>query len=424
MVPDRPKRLLIVEEALRSTDFGHWYEYIRTIAESCRAEGVEVQLLINRRAEKTVVETLHAEPKLRYSAWDGIYASSSAWKRYSGVIRHNFRLLTDVASYLATSQYFDVVLAPTNLAHHVLGWYRIAKRFAGTKFGRLALIFVNTPGSRLSDGTFVFPRNTWFMRAVLNRMNRLQREGRLTLAAETTKAAQHFKEFCGLDFALYPHVVSLPHAATNTGHRNLTLDRASRGSQVTLGSLGFARLEKGSLLLQEALVSLLHQSRSPGVRFVMQWGRDANGSAAHNNLPKAKELVGNPCVEFIDRGLSTDEYWATFCQLDGLILPYRSDSYYNRVSRVAIEAACAGLPFIYPRDSWLADLAKRCGAGVAFEDGNLSDLVRAIRDFCAGIRDLKAGASDRLDVARQYHSPARLKACLFCEADDLAKFAF
>jgi glycosyltransferase involved in cell wall biosynthesis len=404
----RAPRLLIVEEGLRSLGSGHWYEYIKAIVEGCRSEGVEVELLAHKDAEPKVLETLRARAVLNGSAWEGA-DNQSAWKRYWKVLRHNFNLSRDVGTFLAGAEPFDVILAPTNLAHHVLGWHRVARRFGRSKFNRLVLIFVNTPGRRQADGSFAFPANTRFMKAVLKRMERSQKIGLLTLVAETQRAAEHFKAFCGLDFILYPHVVSLPLTGQHPSLQN--------GREATFGSLGFARAEKGSELLQQAAMALLNQPNGVAIKFVMQWGKDfRNGSGGIVTRPR--ELLNHPHVKFFDDALNTEEYQALLRRLDGLVLPYRCRSYYDRVSRVAIEAACVGLPFIYPRNSWLEDLAKNCGAGVGFEDGNAEDLMRAMRELAHNVAELKSRAARRSALARHYHSPKRFKKCLFGEADD------
>jgi glycosyltransferase involved in cell wall biosynthesis len=218
-----------------------------------------------------------------------------------------------------------------------------------------------------------------------------------------------------MDFELYPHVVSLSPPAPRSPLVN--------GHETTLGSFGFARAEKGSPLLQEAMVELLARKDEAGAKFVIQWGKDfPDGRGGF--VRKAPELLNHSRVEFIDHALDTEHYQARLGQVDGLILPYQLGSYYNRVSRVAIEAACLGLPFIYPRNSWLQDLAERFGAGVGFEDGNRGDLVRAIREFSAQITRLRALAAERGAEARRYHSAVRFKACLFREPDALRAMSF
>jgi glycosyltransferase involved in cell wall biosynthesis len=417
--PDRKQarapRLLIVEEALRSTGVGHWYEYIKAIAEGCRDEGVDVTIAAHQAVDPLIRETLAVRPVLRYSAWDRIYDSPSALKRYAGVFRHNLRLSHDVQKFLAGSEPFDCILAPTNTSHHVLGWYWVARNCGGRSFQRLAMIFVNTPGVRTAEGRFRFPRSAGFQRAAMRRLARPQRGRSVAFAAETGRAAGQFKAFCGSEFALFPHVVNLPPA---TGPLLL-----ENGGELVLGSFGFARHEKGSDLLQQAVLNLLRGNPGTRPRFVIQWGKDFKDESGQR-VGKSRELAAHPCVEFIDKPLTTAQYLARLNQVRGLVLPYRCRSYYDRVSRVAIEAACAGLPFIYPRNSWLADLAERCGAGIGFDDGSVEDLTRALREFVGRIGPLRDQALASSAQARRYFSPKRFKACLFEEADDLASAAF
>jgi glycosyltransferase involved in cell wall biosynthesis len=411
----RAPRLLIVEEALRSAGVGHWYEYIKAIAEGCREEGIDVTVAAHQAVEPLIRETLGARPVLRYSAWDRIYDSPSALKRYVGVFQHNLRLSRDLQTFLARSEPFDYVLAPTNISHHTLGWYWVTLKCAGRNFRRLAMIFVNTPGSRNGQGNYHFPRSTAFQRVCLRRLAGFQRGGSLALVAETRRAAEQFKVFCGLEFALFPHVVNLPPVTAAYPVKN--------GGELALGSFGFARHEKGSDLLQQAVVHFLRENRGSGPRFIMQWGRDFTGESGER-VGKAPELAADPRVEFIDQPLTTAQYMTRLNQVQGVVLPYRCRSYYDRVSRVAIEAACAGLPFIYPRNTWLADLAERCGAGVGFDDGSVQDLTRALREFVQRIGPLRDQARAGSAEARRYFSPKRFKACLFQEVDDLAGTAF
>ena len=91
---------------------------------------------------------------------------------------------------------------------------------------------------------------------------------------------------------------------------------------------------------------------------------------------------------------------------------------------MAVEAACLGLPFVYTRNTWLEDLARRFGAGIAFEDGNVNDLARAIGELVSRMAELKQSAAARVEVARRYHSPTRFRGCLFAETDPLAGMAF
>jgi glycosyltransferase involved in cell wall biosynthesis len=242
-------------------------------------------------------------------------------------------------------------------------------------------------------------------------MEPMHRSGQVTFVCENRKAIEHFRQLCGLEFTLFPHVVAFPIISR--------VDNGNKEGEVTLGSLGSPRTEKGSGLLQQMAVSLLKRSDRPPVKFVIQW-INARGELAK----KAEALVNDSRVEFIDTPLNTDQYLACLRTLDGLVLPYQTRHYYDRVSRVATEAVCLGLPFIYPRNTWLEDVAERCGAGVGFEDGNAADLERAVIEFAARKTELQALAAERRDLARRYHSPDRFKTLLLRQPDELAAMAF
>ena len=78
------KRLLIVEEALR--DFvGHWYEYVRAVAELNRAAGVEVTVVGHREASAALRGELGVRPLFEKSPWDGVYRHPVAVVRKLGL---------------------------------------------------------------------------------------------------------------------------------------------------------------------------------------------------------------------------------------------------------------------------------------------------------------------------------------------------
>lgn len=415
MTTNCPVRLLIVEEALRSLAFGHWYEYLKAITEGMIAAGIKVEILAAKSAEPEVLQTLPARPVLRYSAWEFAYYSKNPLKRWLGTLQHNFRFASDLAAHLEKAQPYDIILAPTIQPHHILGWYRIARRYGGKKFNRLVIICVHGPGIPLGNGRFQFSASSRFFRTVLRRMEPLHRTGRVTFVCETRKAVEHFRQLCGMEFALFPHVVAFPPISRT--------DRGNADGHVTLGSLGGPRTEKGSDLLQRMAVSLLKRPDKPPVKFVIQWlkgYRNSQGEWAK----KAEPLTTDPHVEFIDTALNTEQYQARLRLLDGLILPYQTRHYYDRVSRVATEAVCLGLPFIYPHNSWLEDVAERCGAGVGFEDGNAADLERAVIEFAARKSELQTRAAERSALARRYHSPERFRTLLLQQPDELAAMAF
>ncbi|MEM7600056.1 MAG: hypothetical protein AAF357_01415 [Verrucomicrobiota bacterium] len=108
-----PRTLVVCEEALK--DFsGHWFEYSRAVAEMNRAVGVDVKILAHTDVSSEVRQAIDAEPFFTHTNWDGIYYHSQAWRRYLGILKHNFRVYRAVSGYLnRISEPIDCIFAPT-----------------------------------------------------------------------------------------------------------------------------------------------------------------------------------------------------------------------------------------------------------------------------------------------------------------------
>ncbi len=187
-------------------------------------------------------------------------------------------------------------------------------------------------------------------------MRKYQRAGWFTPVAETRRAAEQFKAFCGMEFASYPHVVGFP--------RQPARRRLSKAANPPWQVLVLRVMTKAAICCRKQRRDCC-ENRPRRIPALFSNGADFRDDSGRL-VGKAKELQADPRVEFIDRPLGTQEYLARLNQVDGLVLPYRARAYYDRVSRVAIEAACLGLPFIHPRNSWLADLAQSCGSRSGF----------------------------------------------------------
>jgi glycosyltransferase involved in cell wall biosynthesis len=395
----RNKRLLIVEEGLRGLEIGHWYEHVRTISNACRAAGTEVTIAAHRQASPRLLADLKALPLIPVSVWGEGRPASNALKRYWRVLRHNLALYRTVARLLsAQAAPFDCVFAPTVMIQHLLAWLWLARRHGGRSFACAVLFFLNPPGRCTGpDGRLVFPRSANLMRGALRRLRPHLEAGHVRLGAETRRVAEHFKAFCGVDFEVAPQPVALEKLA-----------RAPRQGKPLFACYGFARHEKGSDLLQSALVQLLDRRGSLPARFLIQWREDFTDDAGRR-VSRHPRLLGHEDVEFVERAFDTGEYTAHLARTDGMVLPYRRSSYYDRDSRVAIEAAVLGIPTVHTRDTWLEQVATHCGAGVAFQDGDVNDLACAIEELAAHVDRYRDLAEKKAPAARDYFSPARFE---------------
>jgi glycosyltransferase involved in cell wall biosynthesis len=195
---------------------------------------------------------------------------------------------------------------------------------------------------------------------------------------------------------------------------------------ITITCPGFARHEKGSDLLQEAIRRILKKSGrqdsevnsqesggeqlatsvSPSgreVRFVLQWP-ESFAMPDGSMLGPDPELVNDPRVEFLNDNLSQDEYEALLARTDLVILPYRRNSYHNRVSRVAIEAASRGIPLIFTSGTWIGEVTDTAGGGVPILDETPEAVAEAITIAIIQLDELKAKASTSAGNVSRFYS--------------------
>jgi glycosyltransferase involved in cell wall biosynthesis len=410
--PFRPGRILIVEEALHSMK-GHWFEYIKTIAAACREKGDEVSIIAHQAADPRIIEDLQAHPLLTHSAWDRTLDSPNPLKRYFSVVLHNWRLYRSVDLILALEPKADCVLAPTILIHHLLAWTLLARQYRRRKYKRLVLFFVNGQGTYRGPAQPPrFPRNpkTALFRFLLRRLKPLVESGDVVLAAETEGMADEYFSFCGVPFRCLPHPIHFDHLENATDPGRFPAEPGT----LTFGCFGFARHEKGSDLLQEAILLIRQRQPTVRIRFLIQWLDDFRAPDG-TLVTRHPALLRDPDVEYITRSLTGSEYTQLLDRIDAMVLPYRAASYYARVSRVAIEAASMGIPLVYTRHTWLEELVTEFGSGAGFQNEDIEGLVDAILQVATQIDFFQNRARNRRVLVRQHYCPEHFRAWMLGE---------
>lgn len=387
-------RILIVEEALR-TARGHWPSYIGTLADGFREAGHEVDVLTHENAEDAVVARVGGTRALTRSCWEDSRSQGTV-----GGITHNAYYYRDVARFLRTqTKPYDFLLALTVRLQHLLALAALHRLHQGRSFERMLLLFVQGFGEYQGAGQPTAfptsPRTKLALRA-LQSMRRGVEAGRVLLATETGAMRDEMERFAGLPVRLLPHPVT-------TGVRSENA-KPSESDALTFTCPGFARHEKGTDLVQRAVLELFDERPDLPAEFVLQW-LDPIGMPDGSHLRPAVDLVGHPRVRLIDRTLSPAEYDEILERTDVMLLPYRASSYYARLSRVAIEAARAGIPIVGTRHTWLEEMMRDFGAGVLHEDEDVSSIKQAIIEALRHFPELKKLAGLRSKEATAYFSP-------------------
>lgn len=426
--------LLIVEEALRDLK-AHWFEYIKTITAAAQAQGWRVDVACHRDAAAEIQAELNSFPVFRYARYLDNKTSKLPGERYYGFLLHSVRMLRVLWPLLNQGDRYTHIFVPTVLIHHLLAWW-IIMRLHPRRPQHLTLFFVANPGVwNTETQTSILPRSPLLtlQRSLLRLFEPMVQQGRVTLGVETKGAQREFETLTGLPFALLPHPVMIssepvrdvgieqaawtdPSTQPPEAHDHEPLQPSGAVVMQTerdvkslrLGCYGFARYEKGSDILKAAIQKCLNHHPKTAPRFCIQW-------VDPFDLPDGTRCTSDDLrqypdqVQIIDRPLLGDDYQVLLAQTDCMVLPYRNSSYHARVSRVALEAVCLGIPMIYTKEGWLEEIVNDYGAGIGIHDEQVDDLVEAIATLTTHYDEICQRA-----IARQTKAQAYFSGATFC----------
>ena len=387
------KRLLIAEEALK--DFvGHWYEYVKAVAELSAAQGAEVEIVGHSRATPALLETgLH--PLFPRTLWDGDYRHGLPGWRKLGLPRHNWLVFRTMRRFLKDHGPFAVTFVPTVVGHHIWAW-RLLSLLYPRQIGRLVLLIRNNAASYAPGSTTpVFDRAArllkWGLRGFASDID----AGRVVFATDSARLAEEYRALAGLTPVVFPSPRVAP-PATPSKPRD-------PAAPLLFACLGPARFEKGIDVLQRAIALYLADPVAPPARFAIQWPTPIE-DAAGAPYPPAPALIASGRVDVLTEPLDSADYDALLGRTDCMVLPYRRSSYFARISGVAVEAVTGGIPVITTRDTWTADLIANSGAGIVVDDGDAAGLAAAMAGLARDYPRWRAAAEAARAGAQAAHS--------------------
>jgi len=388
------KRLLVVEEALK--DFvGHWYEYVKAVAELSAASGADVEIVGHSRASDALLSESGVHPLFPRTLWDGDYRHGLPGWRKLGLPRHNWLVFWTMRRFLKDHGPFDVTFVPTVVGHHIWAW-RLLSLLYPRRIGRLVLLIRNNaasyaPGSAEPTFNRAAMLLKWGLRSFASDID----AGRVVFATDSDRLADEYRALAGLTPVVFPSPRVAPPAAPSAPR--------DPAASVLFACLGPARFEKGIDVLQQAIALYLADPAAPPARFAIQWPspiEDADGVP----YPPDVALAASGWVNFLDQPLDSAAYDALLSSTDCMVLPYRRSSYFARISGVAVEAVTGGIPVITTRDTWTADLVATSGAGLAVDDGDAAALAAAMADLARDYPRWRGEAEARRATAQAAHS--------------------
>lgn len=400
-------RILITEEAL-ATQTGHWATYIGGIARGLRRCGDVVDVLTHRDASPDLLDLLEGTPCYSRSCWTDVRSQGRV-----GGLMHNRYFRRETLRHLRRKGPYDRLLSLTTRLQHLVAFASMTRsRHRKLARGYLLLFVQGFASFSGPDNAPIFrvSASNLLARLAFRYMKRAVQRRDLVLAAETRAMQRELQQFTRLPVSLWPHPIEL---AERSPRISDTCD-GTRPRRLTVACPGFARYEKGTDLLQNAIIHCLSEAHSLPIRFVLQWPSPfpmPNG----DRLTPDPFLLRHPEVELIDRALSPPEYETLLRRSDFVILPYRREAYHNRLSRVAIEAATHGIPLIYMSGTWTEELTALTGAGIPISDESPYSISHALKRALECHHSLRSQACKSAQAVTTYHSTTRFRELLCTE---------
>jgi len=384
-------KILIVEEALKSLH-GHWFQYISDIVNGGREAGHEIEVAVHKDACPEILQALPCRPILNATVFEKDAAPAGKLCGLKRILAHNRSLYRDLRAFLSAGNSYDAIIATTPRLDHLLAYEFLHWRFPSRKRPHLVLIFVEAAGKYSADYSHIsFGKKSLPLKFAMKLSRWLPERNKFSLVTESVGLARQFEKFCGIKFGLVPHVTRLPELDS---YREKWKTPAAAVQPKILGTFGFTRYDKGVDVLQSAIKLLPPHTSQPDIRFAVQWTGDyqlPDGSW----IRKDPALENSQIVQYIPAFSTSDEYYEWIARTDIMVLPYRKDFYYDKLSRVAIDGALAGMPIVYPSGTWLEWFVREHAAGVAFQPENPESLAKAIQEVLANFVELKAQAEAR-----------------------------
>ena len=387
-------RWLIVEDALLNRK-GHWFEAVTTFYQGFRQMGDEVVVLADAAVAPDIRDSLAAVPILPPSIWHRAGDGSGRATRYARVFIHPWQTWRIMRRYFEANQKFDAIFVPTVGLYHLLAWVWLIKRTLRDRPTRVLLFFLALPvrwdsgsGRAVPDGS----PTSWLLFQLLKWLEPEVKSGKVVLGAEVEPIRATLQLLSGVPATLFPQIV-IPLPAMES-------DKVRDG--IEMGCYGPSRAEKGTDVLQEAIVIYLRRFPEGRARFTIHWTENFAVEGARV-ATKSPDLLRDSRVQYLTRYFTHNEYEEQLKRTQVMLLPYRLAGYRLRGSRVVIEALVNGMPVIATRGTALAGVVEASGVGLYCEDGDPESLARAIREMEERYDKLDRAAKEKaIAAAREF----------------------
>jgi glycosyltransferase involved in cell wall biosynthesis len=356
--PPKP-RLIIVDPSLRD-GLGHHLNVAQALCAGAMKTGFACAVVAHVDVAASLPDGALLVPWFRCSIYDGFGRPEMDYRtEFAAALRG--LPLPDLAGH-------DTLVFPTICGRELI---EVATWYDGLPSERpwliIALLFSPVWMPNGSDPT----ESTRYRHALVRLA---AHAGKVRFITETDSISQQYLALAGT-----PSMV----AALPTGVDILTRRKSPRAGGVVFGYLGYAKAEKGFLLLPE-IVSRLTR-RIGGARFIIQ-------AASHRwDEPLCAALTAintSDNVEVVFGAVSRERFAELLSSIDVLLLPYDPERYLGRGSGLLREGTAHGCRIVAP-----ADMARAASHGTPFMSWSAQDIAEAAAT--AASTELRVGEQAR-----------------------------
>lgn len=355
-------RFFLVDPALRDRG-GHHQDEAKYLLAEATAMGLPCMILGNRKAEPDALGL----PVWRHFRVSGYGMAERDESDEDPTLEQNqilFQDLSRLSSAIFCSD--DLLLFPAVTRNQILGICQWIARLSrpGATPPRIALCLMFPP-DWLASPTHVDPEAI-YRQAVTSLGPAAQS---VVWTCETAALAENFAPLLGCRPIVLP-VVLLP------DRQDLTSQSSEGGpilAEPMISVLGYTKAEKGSLMVPEVVERIVRMR--PNARFTVQ--ALSRSTRDEDALIKAC-LELRPAPKMVRGSVEQKTFLRLLQETDLMLLPYDAESYGQRGSGLANQAAALGIPLVAPAGCAFADTAAQEDRAVLFAPHDAESVAKAV----------------------------------------------
>ncbi len=384
------RTLYVFDQGLKGL-VGHYYEYVRSIVDAARAQGIRCVVGCHEEAGDGSFASFELHSVFRDDVWGTI--SGEDYHSAASMNGVSERFLEDIGTILRKHpiRSGDIIFLPNIAKPHVVAMALVAEKFG--------------PMGVRTHFMFRYPSGHFGGETAANSFRRLEAAAaryEVSLCTDSHRLADELTSLSSLPFTVFP----IPHTWHSETKKTVSDDR---NRPLHCVSLGNARDEKGMAEILEAVRLSSHEAWGKNLSFTLQVN---DPYQVEDAIEAFKQGSHDPRTTLIEEAMSSEEYVALLDSADVVLVPYWRSIYRERTSGVFMEGVITGKLVLCTRDTWMSDLFDLHQGGAAVDDRSGPAICEGLRQLVEQREDLQARAEQAAKYWQAIHCPDNLVAHL------------